>query len=83
MDISTALFSPESARNPYPLLARLRSEAPVLQLDTDIVASRHELVDYLEATIAARRRRRDDLLSRLTRVEGERPTWSPPAPTCY
>jgi cytochrome P450 len=33
MDFSTALFSPESARDPYPLLARLRSEAPVLRLE--------------------------------------------------
>lgn len=33
MDISTALFSPESARDPHPLFARLRREAPVHRLE--------------------------------------------------
>jgi cytochrome P450 len=32
MDLSTALFSPETASDPYPLLARVRSEAPVARL---------------------------------------------------
>lgn len=55
MDVASALFSPEVASDPYPLLARLRSEAPILELerfgwwvvsrydDVATVLKRHEL----------------------------------------
>lgn len=55
MDICTALFSPESVHDPFPLFARLRSEAPLHRLerygwwvvsryeDVAVVLKRHDL----------------------------------------
>ena len=57
-------------------LARLTREQRLTLEETQrLVQSRRELVDYLEATIAARRQRpQNDLLSALTRAEGEHQT---------
>ena len=67
MDVCTALFSPESAKNPYPLFAQLRSESPVLRLEKYgwWAVSRHEDVTTVM--------KRHDLFSSQTGLERMRP----------
>lgn len=67
MDLSTALFSPETASDPYPLLTRVRTEAPVARLERLgwWVVSR-----YADVTAALRR---PELFSSNTGLERLRP----------
>lgn len=67
MDFSTALFSPDTARDPYSLFATLRSEAPVHRLERYgwWAVSRYEDV--------AQVLKRHDLFSSATGLESLRP----------
>lgn len=67
MDICTALFSPETASDPYPLFATMRSEAPVHRLERYgwWAVSRYEDVALVL--------KRHDLFSSVTGLESVKP----------
>ncbi len=67
MDFSVALFSPEAAKDPYPLFARMQREAPVHRLEQYgwWAVSRHEDVSTVM--------KRHDLFSSETGLERMRP----------